>query len=684
MRPIRIQEPANATSRRRPIRINDSRYLDLGQGVGGEQFVVAQQAKPFCQIHTSITKRRRRGSLIVGGLPNSSSEDCIRKLGWKSGLAVRVYNRMFGRGVRALLVDSIRKPRENDRTNRLIHLWCLLAAIAILLSAVSVSAQKIRYDFIISGGRIVDGTGAPWFVADIALSGDRIVAIGDLRNAVAKRRINASGLAVSPGFIDVQGQSEFNLLVDNRATSKITQGVTTEITGEGTSIAPLNDRLIADLEDNARKYGVKLDWRSLDEYLNRLDRAHPAINLGTFVGAGGVRTYVVGKKDRPATAAEMGQMRHLVAQAMKEGAYGLSTALQYVPDSFASTDEIIELAKVARTYGGVYFTHQRSESDRIFSSLDEVFAIAQSASISTTIWHLKTAYHENFGKMPEVLHRIEQARARGIDVAASVYPYDRASNGLVACFPSWVSEGGTEKMIERLKDPAQRDRAKKEMDEPSEIWENQWLGSGGARGVSLIQVLNPELRKYEGMNFEEIGREMAKDPKDAAMDIAVADHGNSQVVIAIMGTDDVGAAVSNPLVTLGSDSPAQAEDGPLSATKAHPRAFGTFTHILAEYVRNQHAMGLEEAIRKMTSQAASRVRLTDRGTLRPGMFADIVIFDTTKIQDTATYDDPLHYSVGAKDVFVNGKPVILDGKLTEQRPGRALRGPGYRKYSARK
>ena len=577
-----------------------------------------------------------------------------------------------------MLVDLIGKPMGKTRTSQKIVLWRLVAAIALLFSAGSVSAQKTEYDFIISGGRIVDGTGAPWFVADIALSGDRIVAIGDLQNAPAKRRINASGLAVSPGFIDVQGQSEFNLLVDNRAASKVTQGVTTEITGEGTSIAPLNDRLIADLEDNARKYGVKLDWRSLDEYLNRLDRAHPAINLGTFVGAGGIRTYVVGKKDRPATAAEMKEMQHLVAQAMKEGAFGLSTALQYVPDSFASTDEIVELAKVARSYGGVYFTHQRSESDRIFSSLDEVFAIAQRAGISTTIWHLKTAYHENFGKMPEVLHRIEQARARGIDVAASVYPYDRASNGLVACFPSWVSEGGSEKMMERLKDPAQRDRAKKEMDQPSATWENQWLGSGGGRGVTLIQVVNPELRKYEGMNFEEISREMAKDPKDAAMDIAVADHGNSQVVIAIMRGDDVSAAVSNQLMTYGSDSPAQAEDGPLSTTKAHPRAFGTFSHILAEYVRDQHAMRLEEAIRKMTSQAASRVGLTDRGILRPGMFADVVIFDPKTIHDPATYDDPLHYSVGLKDVFVNGSLVMLDGKLTKERPGRALRGPGYK------
>ena len=558
------------------------------------------------------------------------------------------------------------------------QLASFIALIGLLLAGVIGSAQQTSYDVLITGASIVDGTGAPWFVGDIGIVGDHIAAIGDLQHAAAKQRIDAKGLVVAPGFIDVQGQSEFNVLVDNRAASKITQGVTTEITGEGTSIAPLNDRLLADLQDSAKKYGVALDWRSLDEYLRRYDRARPAMNLGTFVGAGGLREYVIGKDNRPATAAELEQMRQLVAQAMQQGAFGLSSALQYVPDSFASTDEIVELAKVAQQYGGVYFTHQRSEGDRIFESLDEVFAIAQRASISTTIWHLKTAYRENWGKMPEVLSRIETARAHGIDVAASVYPYTRGSNGLIACFPSWVSEGSTDKMIQRLKDPAQRARAQKEIDEPSTTWENQWRGSGGGQGVTLIQVLNPELRKYEGTNFEEIGRQMGKDPRDAAMDIAIADRGQSQVVIAIMQEADVLAAVSNPLVTYGSDSPAQAEDGPLSASKAHPRAFGTFPRIISEYVRTEHVMSMEEAVRKMTSLAASRVGLMDRGVLRPGMMADIAIFDPATIQDVATYQDPLRYSVGVKDVFVNGRPVVLDGKITEERPGRALRGPGYK------
>lgn len=564
--------------------------------------------------------------------------------------------------------------------NKKHSLRSFVALLALSLFATCSYGQQRTFDFLFTGAHIVDGTGAPWFVGDIGIVGDRIAAMGDLHDASAKQRINASGLVVAPGFIDVQGQSEFNLLVDNRAASKITQGVTTEITGEGTSIAPLNDRLLEDLKDSADKYGVKLDWRSLAEYLDRLDRVHPAINLGTFVGAGGIRTYVVGKDNRPATPAELDQMRQLVAQAMEQGAFGLSSALEYVPDVFASTDELVELAKVASSYGGVYFTHQRSESDRIFSSLDEVFAIAQRAHISTTIWHLKTAYKENWGKMPEVLRRIEAARERGIDVAASVYPYTRASNGLVACFPNWVTEGGTEKMLERLKDPAQRPRIRQEMNEADNRWENEWLGSGGGGGVTLIQVLNPDLRKYEGMNFEEIGKAMGKDPEDAAIDIAIADHGNSQVVIAIMEEADVRVAVSNPLVTYVSDSGAQAEDGPLSTTKAHPRAFGTFPRILAEYVRSEHTMRLEEAVRKMTSQAASRVGITDRGLLRPGMFADIVVFDPRTIRDVATYESPLKYSVGVKDVFVNGRPVVRNGEITSERPGRALRGPGYKRH----
>jgi dihydroorotase/N-acyl-D-amino-acid deacylase len=551
--------------------------------------------------------------------------------------------------------------------------------LIFLLLPASAAAQGPDYDFIISGAHMVDGTGAPWVEGDIAIAGDRIVAIGDLSKAAARKRLDAKGLVVSPGFIDVQGQSEFNVLVDNRAASKITQGVTTEITGEGSSIAPVNDRMKKENEEVAKKYGVTVDWSTLDEYFNHFERTKSAINLGTFVGAGGVRNYVMGTVNRPASPAELEQMRQLVAQAMQDGAMGISTALEYVPDTFASTDEIVELAKVARQYGGVYFTHQRSETDAIFSSLDEVFAIARRANISTTIWHLKTAYHENFGKMPEVLRRIQNARAQGIDVAASVYPYTRASNGLVSSFPPWVSEGGIEQMIVRFKDPVQRERIKKEMDQPSTTWENEWLGSGGdGSGIMLIGLMNPELAKYEGMTLQEIGRQWKKDPKDVAMEIVIADQGHTGQIISIMDEGDVRTAVSNPIVTYGSDSEAQAEDGPLSKTKAHPRAFGTFPRVLGMYARAQHTMSLEEAVRKMTSLAASRVGLLDRGILRPGAFADIALFDPETLRDAATFSDPMHYSVGVRYVFVNGRPVVWDGAITDERPGRPVRGAGYK------
>jgi N-acyl-D-amino-acid deacylase len=560
--------------------------------------------------------------------------------------------------------------RHRRRARCVVLIFLILPALA--------AAQRPEYDFIISGAHVVDGTGAPWVTEDIAIAGDRIVAIGDLSKAPARKRLDVKGLVVSPGFIDVQGQSEFNVLVDNRAASKITQGITTEITGEGSSIAPVNDRMKKEYEEVANKYGVTIDWSTLDEYFTHFERTKSAINLGTFVGAGGVRNYVMGTVNRPASPAELEQMRQLVAQAMQDGAMGVSTALEYVPDTFASTDEIVELAKVARQYGGVYFTHQRSETDAIFSSLEEVFAIARRANISTTIWHLKTAYHENFGKMPEVLRRIQEARAQGIDVAASAYPYTRASNGLVSTFPPWVSEGGLDQMIARFKDPVQRERIKKEMDQPSTTWENEWLGSGAdGSGIMLVGLMNPELAKYEGMTLQEIGRQWNKDPKEVAMEIVIADHGHTAQVTSIMDEGDVRTAVSNPIVTYGSDSEAQAEDGPLSKTKAHPRAFGTFPRVIGTYAREQHTMSLEEAVRKMTSLAASRVGLMDRGILRPGAFADIAVFDPKTIHDVATFSDPMHYSVGVRYVFVNGRPVVWDGAITDERPGRPVRGAGY-------
>lgn len=537
-------------------------------------------------------------------------------------------------------------------------------------------AQPPAYDVLIVNGRVVDGTGAPWFRADVGIRGDRIVAVGALSAAQAAMRIDASGLVVAPGFIDLLGQSEFNVLVDNRAASKITQGITTEITGEGSSIAPVNDRMVAESKPVYDYFGVTRDWRTLDEYFARLARSRTAINVGTFVGSGGIRDYVIGKDDRPATPAELDEMRKLVAAAMEDGALGLSSSLQYVPNRFASTAELVELARVAARYGGIYITHQRSEGNAIFASLDEVFTIAEQANIPAEIWHLKTAYRANWGKMGEVLRRIEAARARGLRVSANIYPYNRASNGLDACLPIWAREGGTDAMIARLKDPAQRERIKREMNDPNAPYENQWYGSGGAAGVMVSSVLNPELRKYEGMTLEEIGKAMGKDPRDAAMDLVIADRAETSCIISIMNEEDVRTAMRHPLISFDTDSGAQAEDGKLSESKSHPRAWGTFTRILGRYVREEKVLTLEDAVRKMTSQAAARVGIMDRGIVRPGMFADLTIFDPDTVRDVATFEDPKHYSTGVRFVLVNGRPVVADGRITDERPGRPIFGPG--------
>jgi dihydroorotase/N-acyl-D-amino-acid deacylase len=540
--------------------------------------------------------------------------------------------------------------------------------------------KQTTFDVVIVNGRIVDGTGSPWFRGDVGIVGDRIAAIGDLSSASAKTRIDASGLAVAPGFIDMLGQSEFNVLVDNRAASKITQGVTTEVTGEGSSIAPVNDRMLKAAEAPYKHYGVVANWRTLAEYFRRLEvQTHPAINVATFVGAGGVRDYVIGREDRPASPAELEAMRGLVASAMEDGALGLSSSLQYVPDRFASTDELVELARAAKRHGGIYITHQRSEGMRIFESLDEVFAIADRANIAAEIYHLKTAYKPNWGKMPDVLKRIEAARTHGLDITADQYPYTRASNGLDACLPVWVREGGADKMVARLQDPSLRERIKREMaDTTATAWENQWAGAGGGSGILLVAVLNRDLKKYEGMTLEQIGKQMGKDPRDALMDLVIADHGESACITSIMSEDDVRTALKSPLVSVGTDSGAQATDGPLAESRSHPRGWGSCPRILGRYVRDEHLLTLEEAIRKMTSQPAARVHLNDRGILRPGMAADITVFDPATIRDLSTFEQPARYSVGIKYVLVNGRPVIFDGQITAERPGRALKGPGYR------
>jgi N-acyl-D-amino-acid deacylase len=554
-----------------------------------------------------------------------------------------------------------------------------LACIVVLPLLLGASPKEPRaYDLIFAGGRVVDGTGAPWFRADVGLRGDRIVAVGDLSEATARRRIDAHDLVVAPGFIDMLGQSEYNVLVDHRAASKITQGITTEITGEGSSIAPVNARMLAESKDVYDHYGVTPDWTTLEGYFRAFERARPTINLGTFVGAGGVRNLVVGEGEGRPTREEMTAMEAAVAQAMEEGAFGLSTSLQYVPDRFNTTEDIIALAKVAARYGGSYITHQRSESEKIDESLDEVFRIAREAHLPAQIYHLKTACQKNWGRMAKVLKRLEDARASGLDVSADQYPYTAGENGLDANLPVWVREGGADKMVARLKDPANRARIKAELERDDPSWENQYRCCNGAAGVLIASVINPDLKKYEGKTLEQIGRDEGKDPIDVLMDIVIADKGNTANILFMMNEDDVRLALRHPLISLCTDSGAVATDGVYSQEKSHPRAWGSAARILGKYVREEHLMSLEEAIRKMTSLPASRMGLSDRGLIRAGMAADVVAFNPDTVRDRSTYADPLHYSEGIPYVAINGQLVIDNGRITDARPGRALRGPGYK------
>ena len=553
--------------------------------------------------------------------------------------------------------------------------------LLFLVTCARPDAAAHRYDYILKHGWIVDGSGNPRYVGDVAVQGDRIAALGFLEGAAARETLDVSGLVVAPGFIDMMGQSEINVLVDNRVFSKVTQGITTEVTGEGESIAPIDEKLIAENEDIYKKYGVRPDWRTLDQYFATLERRGTAINLATFIGSGGVRAMVVGRENRPATPAELARMEAMVDQAMREGALGVSSSLQYIPNIYSSTAELVALAKVAARYGGAYFTHQRSESNRLSASLEEVFTIAREAKIRAQIWHLKTAYTPNFGRMPEILKLIEDARAQGLDVAANQYPWNRASNGLDACLPPWVREGGREPLLKRLADPATRERVKADMAKDATDWENQWLGSGGAEGVMVAEVLDPKLKPYEGKTIASIAAEEKKDPRDVVIDIVLADRANAGCIIAIMDEKDVRAALAHPLVSFGTDSPAKATDGPLSHETSHPRGWGSAARILGYYVREEKVLRLEEAIRKMTSFAAEAAGLQGRGVVKPGFAADLVLFDPATVRANATFENPNRYSEGFRYVAVNGVLVIDDGKLTGKKPGMPLRGPGYKKGS---
>jgi N-acyl-D-amino-acid deacylase len=561
--------------------------------------------------------------------------------------------------------------------------WLRLAALsACFLCASALGEEGLGaegpFDLIIANGHIIDGTGSPWYSGDVGIRSGRIAAIGNLAGSAAKRRIDAAGEVVAPGFIDMLGQSEFTILVDPRLPSKIYQGITTEITGEGNSVAPMTGQARIEAAQTLEHYGLKADWQSLGEYFARLERQGIGINLASYVGATTLREIVIGDENRPPTAAELARMQALVREAMEQGAVGVSTALEYAPAPYASTEELIALASAAAPYGGIYATHMRSEGDSINAALDETFRIAREAHISTEIWHLKIAGRRNWGHMPDVIKRIEAARASGLDVSANTYAYTAWFNDMSAFVPPWAHEGGTEKMLERLKDPAARDRIVKDIKTPSGTWDNEWDEVPGPESILVGVVKNPALLPLQGQTIAAIAKSRGKDPIDTLLDILVEDHGFTQCAVFGMQEDDVALALVQPWVSIDNDSSGTSPQGVLGEEHPHPRAYGTFPRILRKYVREEHRLRLEEAIRKFSALPAQRMRLTDRGVLKRGLWADIVVFDPATIADRSTFSSPNQPAVGMRWVLVNGVPVIADGQMTGAKPGQVLRGPGYK------
>lgn len=526
--------------------------------------------------------------------------------------------------------------------------------------------QAADYDLIISGGRVVDGTGAPWFRADVGVRADRIAAIGNLERASAARRVDAAGRYVAPGFIDMLGQSEMHLLVDNRVESKVRQGITTEVTGEGGSVAPMNQTWVDEAKPWLDKYRLSVDWKDLDGYWRRLRQARPAVNVATFVGAAQVRGVVVGLAEVAPGPEQLARMQGEVETAMRQGALGVSSALIYPPGSYATTAELVALAKAAGRHGGVYASHIRGEDDVVLQALEEAITIGREAQVPVEIWHLKVALRKNWGRMKEVVARIERARAEGVDIAANIYPYVAGSNGLAATVPGWAQAGGTAEMIRRFHDPPTRARILREL--------QTTLQREPPGDVLLASCVNPALRKWMGKRLDQVAKEMGKAPEEALIDLVEADHAQGWVVRFWMSEDDVRLAMKQPWVSFVTDNPGQATDGPFGEDLAHPRAFGAMTRVL-RYARDEHLLSLEEAIRKLTSLPARRVRLFDRGLVRPGMAADLVVFDLERVRDLATFEKPLQYSEGISHVVVNGRLVLDGGKMTDERPGRPL-SPG--------
>jgi dihydroorotase/N-acyl-D-amino-acid deacylase len=547
-----------------------------------------------------------------------------------------------------------------------------------LLFAALCAAQETPFDLVLSGGRVVDGSGNSWFYGDVAVRGDRIARIapaGMLREVAARERIDARNLVVAPGFIDIQGASGGPLLAgDGRVISHVAQGITTEIMGEGWTAAPSNEKTNASMQSLGRTGAAPgFDGpHGFDAWLRAMESHGASLNFGAFVGAATVRQYVKGMASGEASPAELDQMRTLVRNAMLDGAFGLGSALIYPPGAYATTHELAEVSKAMAPLGGIYITHMRSEADHLLESIDEALTIGREAGVPVEIYHLKAAGRRNWNKMPDAIARIERARQAGQDAGADMYPYTAGATGLTACFPPWTAADG--KLFDNLADPAARARIKDEMANPNTDWEN--LGQlAGPENILIVALNQPENQPYGGKRLSEIARLRNQDWRDAAMNLVLTERRRVETIYFLMSEDNLAVQLKQPWIKIGTDSVGMNPEG--AKDLAHPRSYGTFPRVLGEFVREKKVMPLEEAVRKMTSATARRLSIRDRGLLQPGLFADIVVFDAATVGDQATYEKPHQLPTGIKYVIVNGVVVMKDGQHTGAKPGRVVRGPGW-------
>jgi N-acyl-D-amino-acid deacylase len=555
-----------------------------------------------------------------------------------------------------------------------------LAYALIWLTAMSLSVRAQQYDVIVRNGTVYDGSGGTPQVADVALTGDRIARIGNLRAARAKTEVNAKGLAVAPGFINMMS-SDDTLMADGRSQSDIRQGVTLEVFGEGESMGPLTPAMHDYFQKLQRDIKYPIDWHTLGEGLNRLAEHGISCNVASFVGAATVRENVLGFANRAPTPQELDRMRAITEQAMQEGALGVASALIYAPGAYAKTDELIALSQAAGKYHGIYISHMRSEGNQLLEAVDELITISRTAQVPAEIYHLKAAGKENWGKLDGVIKKVETARAQGLRITADMYTYTAGATGLDASMPPWVQEGGYDAWAARLRDPAVRKRVFREMRTPSYQWENLLLGAGSPERVLLVSFKNDALKPLTGKTLAEVAKLRSKSPEEAAMDLVIEDGSRVGTIYFLMSEENVRREVALPWVSFGADEESQAPEGVFLKSNPHPRAYGNFARLLGTYVRNEKVVPLSDAIRRLTSLPAQNLSLDHRGLLREEYYADVVVFDPAKIEAPATYEKPHQYAKGMVDVWVNGVQVLKDGEHTGAKPGRVVYGPGRRTES---